>query len=425
MRNNSKPKVVNRIQISSRSKNDKPTSLKNQEILNEYSKDLFSKIDSILCDFKPNEKIINDLNSISTKNDESKSNKENDQENFSFNLNENNLLINKNENDSTNILKKSYNSSKKILPKLKNENNNINIINNNNNIIEKIVIENPIEKIEKIEREALKKQPKKKSNVKKPSKTKLANNENGEFLTDVGIIKQIKKNKISKKQKKFIAKTDKEINDLINNIDELDNYKYGHDLNDTFDGSPEFRARMEQNKRDFEELVKEIDGYRDDMREEFDIIKYLIKFTDNTEKLINRHKTVITNIFNSAGLQSKRNKSFDLKNKKNLSSDEEENKSESEDDDYEYSNNNKFYGKNYDKSIDGNIQEINKIFYKMKKINKIKDNLCNIQDETLDYHEKLKNKMKRSYSAKPPIKNNNDTNNKINEIKENNEEEEI
>jgi len=230
MRNNSKPKVVNRIQISSRSKNDKPTSLKNQEILNEYSKDLFSKIDSILCDFKPNEKIINDLNSISTKNDESKSNKENDQENFSFNLNENNLLINKNENDSTNILKKSYNSSKKILPKLKNENNNINIINNNNNIIEKIVIENPIEKIEKIEREALKKQPKKKSNVKKPSKTKLANNENGEFLTDVGIIKQIKKNKISKKQKKFIAKTDKEINDLINNIDELDNYKYGHFL---------------------------------------------------------------------------------------------------------------------------------------------------------------------------------------------------
>ena len=405
MRNNSKQKIVNRIQISSRAKNEKPTSLKNQEILNEYSKDLFSKIDSILNDFKPNEKIVLDLN---TKNDDSKSNKESE-ENILFNLNDDK----NNFNDSSNILKKSYNNNKKILPKIKNENNN-----NVNNIN---VIENPIEKIEKIEKE-FRKKSKKKNSVKKPSKTKLANNENGEFLTDVGIIKQIKRNKISKKQKKFIAKTDKEINDLINNIDELDNYKYGHDLNDTFEGSPEFRARMEQNKRDFEELVKEIDGYRDEMREEFDIIKYLIKFTDNTEKLIDRHKNVISNIFNSAGLQSKRNKSFDLKNK--LSSDEEENLNESEEDDYEYSNRNKFYGKDNDKTIDGNIQEINKIFYKMKKINKIKDNLCNIQDETLDYHEKLKNKMKRSFSAKPPIKNNINVNdNKLNQINENNEDE--
>ena len=406
MRNNSKQKIVNRIQISSRAKNEKPTSLKNQEILNEYSKDLFSKIDSILNDFKPNEKIVLDLN---TKNDDSKSNKESE-ENILFNLNDDK----NNFNDSSNILKKSYNNNKKILPKIKNENNNNNVNNIN-------VIENPIEKIEKIEKE-FRKKSKKKNSVKKPSKTKLANNENGEFLTDVGIIKQIKRNKISKKQKKFIAKTDKEINDLINNIDELDNYKYGHDVNDTFEGSPEFRARMEQNKRDFEELVKEIDGYRDEMREEFDIIKYLIKFTDNTEKLIDRHKNVISNIFNSAGLQSKRNKSFDLKNK--LSSDEEENLNESEEDDYEYSNRNKFYGKDNDKSIDGNIQEINKIFYKMKKINKIKDNLCNIQDETLDYHEKLKNKMKRSFSAKPPIKNNINVNdNKLNQINENNEDE--
>ena len=85
MRNNSKQKIVNRIQISSRAKNEKPTSLKNQEILNEYSKDLFSKIDSILNDFKPNEKIVLDLN---TKNDDSKSNKESE-ENILFNLNEN------------------------------------------------------------------------------------------------------------------------------------------------------------------------------------------------------------------------------------------------------------------------------------------------------------------------------------------------
>jgi len=150
MRNNNSKQKINRIQISSRSKNEKPTSLKNQEILNEYSKDLFSKIDSILSDFKTNEKIVLDLN---TKNDESKSNKEIEQENILFNLNENsindkNIIIN----DSSNILKKSYNNNKKILPKIKNENN-INNNVNNINIIDKI--ENPIEKIEKIQRKNL------------------------------------------------------------------------------------------------------------------------------------------------------------------------------------------------------------------------------------------------------------------------------
>ena len=38
-----------------------------------------------------------------------------------------------------------------------------------------------------------------------------------------------KLNKLNEKNisKNFIAKTDKEINDLINKINELDNYKYG------------------------------------------------------------------------------------------------------------------------------------------------------------------------------------------------------
>ena len=33
------------------------------------------------------------------------------------------------------------------------------------------------------------------------------------------------------------------------------------------------------------------------------IIQYLIKFTNNTEKLITRHKNVINGIFKGAGLQ--------------------------------------------------------------------------------------------------------------------------
>ena len=63
---------------------------------------------------------------------------------------------------------------------------------------------------------------------------------------------------------------------------------------------------MEKNRRDFEELIKEIDGYKKEMQDEFDEIQYLIKFTNNTEKLIDRHKNVINGIFKGAGL-SKQN----------------------------------------------------------------------------------------------------------------------
>ena len=56
-----------------------------------------------------------------------------------------------------------------------------------------------------------------------------------------------------------------------------------------------------------------------------------------------------------------------------------------------------------------------------KKNNKIKDNLCNIHDETLDYHEKLKNKMKRSFIAKTQKNNINVNNENLNQINENNE----
>ena len=37
----------------------------------------------------------------------------------------------------------------------------------------------------------------------------------------------------------------------------------------------------------------ELDGYKKEMQEEFDEIQYLIKFTNNTEKLITRHKNVL------------------------------------------------------------------------------------------------------------------------------------
>ena len=43
---------------------------------------------------------------------------------------------------------------------------------------------------------------------------------------------------------------------------------------------------MAKSRKEFEELIKEIDGYKKEMEDEFDIIQYLIKFTNNTEKLM-------------------------------------------------------------------------------------------------------------------------------------------
>ena len=171
----------------------------------------------------------------------------------------------------------------------------------------------------------------------------------------------------------------------------------------SFEGSPDFIRRMEKDKKDFQDLLRDIDSYKNNIKEDFDEIKYLIKFTDNTEKLIQRHKNVIGSIFKGAGLKTKK---LDDDNQRNLSEEKiyqkkiDESDYESDDDEYQIYN-------NTEKFVDNSIKELNKVFYKMKKINKIKDNLCSIQDDCLDYHEKLKENMKRSESAKPLKKNSN------------------
>ena len=57
-----------------------------------------------------------------------------------------------------------------------------------------------------------------------------------------------------------------------------------------------------------------------------------------------------------------------------------------------------------DEFLTTSVSELNGVFYKLKKINQIKDNLSNIQDDCLGYHEKLKDTLKRSESAKPPAR---------------------
>ena len=60
---------------------------------------------------------------------------------------------------------------------------------------------------------------------------------------------------------------------------------------------------------------------------------------------------------------------------------------------------------NYDDEfLTTSVSELNGVFYKMKKINQIKDNLNNIQDDCLGYHEKLRDTLKRSQSARPQLR---------------------
>ena len=170
---------------------------------------------------------------------------------------------------------------------------------------------------------------------------------------------------------------------------------------------------MAKNKQDFEELIKEIDGYKKEMQEEFDEIQYLIRFTNNTEKLITRHKNVINGIFKGAGLSKK---NLDEK----LNEDNKNNKirrthsqskgriqgyldivKEADKIEQEYIEDIDIEEYDYE-FLTTSVSELNGVFYKMKKINQIKDNLCNIQDDCLGYHEKLKDTLKRSESAKPP-----------------------
>ena len=255
----------------------------------------------------------------------------------------------------------------------------------------------------------------KKKKLPQVRKKKVYKGKKDGFLTGVGLIKQKKDNS---RTNKFLAENDEEIKKMLNNIDEIDDFIKDPKKDKNaylFEGSPDYKNKMEKNRLDFEELIREIDGYKKEMKEEFDEIQYLIKFTNNTEKLINRHKNVINGIFKGAGL-SKHIIKDDKKSKDGKNVKQKRNKSQSsnriqgylnivkEVDDMDKINDEESYEDYDDEFLATSVSELNVVFYKMKKINQIKDNLTNIQDDCLGYHERLKDRLKRSTSAKLPSK---------------------
>ena len=237
----------------------------------------------------------------------------------------------------------------------------------------------------------------------KKLKKKIKKLQKGSFMTGVGLTK-IKKEPVeidpkSKEKDEMMNKINTQINEILKNIDDEDDTtkvnKYINHL---------------KNSSDFKNIIEEIDSYTNEIHEEFDEIKYLIKFADNTHKLIDRHKNVMTNIFRRAGLRpskrieeeeklnnekgkTKKFKSVGKFNKKdNLIN--YGNIDEEVDDQPYYKNG--YYYRNA-KEDDINFGEV---FDKLKAINKVKDNLSNIQDDFLGYHQNLRTKMRRINGGK-------------------------
>ena len=380
-----------RIQIASREKRVPGKSLNinhNKKLVKKLEKELLSKIDNILIEYQLNNDLIP---TFATKPE--------------TNNNNTNTII-KPQNEEEQKLEKNQIRAPSADPKLKQikmpkATKNLDFDQNMPNI--------------NISMNELKKEKKLPKVRKKKSMKKYKDG----FLTGVGIIKTKKEDIAEKKEQRnnrFMEENDRAINEMLHNIDEIDDFiKDPEKTKDSylFEGSPDFKDRMAKSRKEFEDLIKEIDGYKKEMEDEFDIIQYLIKFTNNTEKLITRHKNVINGIFKGAGLQKQ---IIDDKNDKEK---EKGRKTKSvtkskiqgyldivkEVDKMDQDNNIEEDFENYDDEfLTTSVSELNGVFYKLKKINQIKDNLSNIQDDCLGYHEKLRDTLKRSQSARPQLR---------------------
>ena len=216
----------------------------------------------------------------------------------------------------------------------------------------------------------------------KAAKKKLKKLKKGSFMTGVGLIKTKKpqESKTPLENDPVLININNQINSMLHNIDDIDE----------MDKESKVKSTMSHLKdsADFMQLVKEIDDYRDEIHEEFDEVKYLIKFADNTHKLIDRHKNVMTHIFRGAGLRAR---GLENESKKNLGKIDIDKINKDDDNDFD----NQPYYKNgyYYRKADEDL-DLGGVFDKLKAINKVKDNLSNIQDDFLGYHQNLKTKMK-------------------------------
>lgn len=215
----------------------------------------------------------------------------------------------------------------------------------------------------------------------KPKRAKSKRNKTFE-MTDVGLVKQHKVKKV-KKDDPVISNITKQIDEMLNNINEIDD--------DTTVTTNREEDLLGREGKDFRQLINDIDAYKDQVHEEFDEVQYLIKFANNTHKLINRHKNVMTNIFKGAGLRPLNFEEIESENAKQKIQKPKKVIEEEDEDEPHYR------GGYYYRKAKDEVPDLNEVFDKLKKINKIKDNLSNIQDDFLGYHQNLKKKLQENH----------------------------
>lgn len=213
-------------------------------------------------------------------------------------------------------------------------------------------------------------------NIKNKSKKKKVKKTDTPFFTD---IYSIKNKKIDNKKKedeeiiKFREQNNKRIDELINTIDSIPSYSRNTKKNDS----------VYNNDKDIVEMINYIDGYTNEIHETFDEVKFLIKMSKNTHKLIDRHKNVLSNIFNKAGMRPKGIQEYDNEDNNN------KNKINNQNNQFKKEYNNIYYNR---RRRDEN--DMTEVFDRLQKINKIKENISNTQDGFLGYHQSLQKKLK-------------------------------
>ena len=233
----------------------------------------------------------------------------------------------------------------------------------------------------------------------KTMKKKIKKLQKSSFMTGVGLTKTKKKpvvlNPKLKEKDEMMENINNQINAILKNIDDEDDSKK----------TPKNIKHL-KDSANFKNIIEEIDSYTNEIHEEFDEIKYLIKFADNTHKLIDRHKNVMTNIFRGAGLRPSkkieeeeklRNEKGKIKKYKSAGKFNMDNYdiNENDYDDQPYYKNGYYY-----RNVREDDINFGEVFDKLKAINKVKDNLSNIQDDFLGYHQNLRTKMRRINGGK-------------------------
>jgi hypothetical protein len=127
-----------------------------------------------------------------------------------------------------------------------------------------------------------------------------AKNKKETFMTDVGI-ENIQNELEPKKKSKYMEAQDKHVREILDNLDDSDGILDENEEKEFLRSNPDKRNEVMEIKN----LIAQVDNYKKSLTDEFDELQFLIKFVEDTEDRINRHKQGVSKIFKKAGMKKK------------------------------------------------------------------------------------------------------------------------